>query len=658
MCGIGFIFNNNNLPPAERALEAMVKALYHRGPDAQNHTIVGPAGLAHTRLSIVDLKAGGQPMTCHDGRLTIVFNGEIYNFAQLREELAKQGARFNTHSDTEVILQLYDRLGADCVKRLRGMFSFAIYDKQEQRLFVARDRFGIKPLFYHWNGSTLVGASEMKAIFASGVVEPEFNWQTLRNYFTYQFNVTPHTSFKEVIQLPPGYTLSIVRDSSPVLHQYWDIDFPVHEDYETLNDQQWTEKFEQAMDDAAISHMIGDVPIGAYLSGGIDSSTTAYLLKKHYPQTVQTFTMRFTNPNSDESPIARATAAQFGVPNHELIIDDERDGGFLDILEQAIYHSEQPQRMALEVPLFLLSELVQQDHYKVVYTGDGSDEILGGYDCYRQDYIRIWGNEKKNMRERRRYYLNEFKNNFAKDYLRTLWHLHRPKNQRQTIAQFGCYPAWYDFWHIMADMQDNLFTDEFAKATQHDNQMPDLLEQVRPHLEHRHPLNQSLYLEMKTRLPDWILWKTDRMTMAHGVEARVPFLDHPLVEMTTRMPPRMKLDFMNEKYVLRRMMMDRLPKQPHEFRKRAFYTPIREWFYTRNTSERIGQYLSTSALEESGIFRPKEVERIWQTLIKTGPTTGVDEYYQVMRMEWVLTLVLCIQILHSQYIKKNAICFQ
>lgn len=658
MCGISFIYYNNDKSPSAAALTAMVNALYHRGPDAQAQMIIGPAGLGHTRLSIVDISTGGQPMTTDDGRFTIVFNGEIYNYAPLRDELLQQGVMFHTHSDTEVILQLFSRNGKDCVSRLRGMFSFVIYDQQTKCLFIARDRFGIKPLFYHWNGTTLVGASEMKAIFASGLITPEFNLQTLRNYFTYQFNVTPYTCFKDVIQLPPGYTLSIEQNGEPVLHQYWDINYPVEGDHEELDDQQWINKFEQALDGAAISHMIGDVPIGAYLSGGIDSSTTAYLLNKHYPQAVQTFTMRFTNPNSDESAISRSTAAHLSVPNHELIVDDNREGGFLDILEQALYHVEQPQRLALEVPLFMLSELVQHNHYKVVYTGDGADEILGGYDCFRQDYIRIWGNQKQNMQQRRRYYLDEFKGNFAKQYLQLLWHLHRPKNQRRAIARFGCYPAWFDFWHIMHDMQGDLFTDEFAQATQHDQQMPELMEQIRPHLENRHPLNQSLYLEIKTRLPDWILWKTDRMSMAHGVEARVPFLDHPLVELTARMPPRMKLNFMDEKYVLRQVMLERLPKQPHAFRKRAFYTPIREWFYTHQSSDRIGQYLSTQALEESGIFRPAEVQRIWHTLLEITPPKTMDDYYHIMRLEWVLTLVLSIQILYSQFVKKNAICFQ
>ena len=391
MCGISFIFHSNyqtgNNPSINgktaqaAAIQAMNKALVHRGPDDQRYLCQDQVALGHTRLSIVDVRGGAQPMTTTDGRYSIVFNGEIYNYLDLREKLQKQGVEFQSQSDTEVILQLYVQQGAACVPLLRGMFSFAIYDAQHKSLFVARDRLGIKPCFYHWDGNTLIGASEMKAIFASGLVEPAFNLQTLRNYFTYQFNVTPYTCFKGVLQLPPGYTLNLTAGEQPVLSQYWDLEFPLESDVTEFSEQEWTAKFEIALDEAAESHMTGEVPIGAYLSGGIDSSTTTYLLKQHYPETVHTFTMRFLNPASDESELAHNTARHLQLPSHDLVIDDERPGGYLDVLEHALYHSEQPQRMALEVPLYMLSGLVQQKNYKVVYTGDGSDEIFGGYDC-------------------------------------------------------------------------------------------------------------------------------------------------------------------------------------------------------------------------------------------------------------------------------------
>ena len=658
MCGISFIFNSDGNKPAEQQVQAMVNALQHRGPDAQAIKIIGSAGLGHTRLSIVDLEAGAQPMISTDGRYVIVFNGEIYNFSELREQLIKQGSKFATHSDTEVILNLYARDGEKCVNQLRGMFSFAIHDSQDDTLFIARDRLGIKPLFYHWTGSTLVGASEIKAIFASGIVEPAFNLQSLRNYFSYQFDITPYTSFKDILQLPPGYTMKISSQGTPQLQQYWDLEFPLAGEEEQASEEQWAKKFADGLDDAAISHMIGDVPIGAYLSGGIDSSTTTYLLKQHYPQTVNTFTMRFLNPFSDESKISRNTAKHLGVPNHELEIDDKREGGYLDVLEHAIYHVEQPQRMLLDIPLFMLSDMVQQNNYKVVYTGDGADEIFGGYDAYRQNYIRLWGNQQKNMRQRRRYYLNEFKQNFSHDFLTQLWHQHSPKNQRRVTRRFGCYPVWNDFWHLLDDKQQGLFTDEFAEVTDHDHQMDELVEQMRPGIEGRDPLNQSLYIETRTRLPGWILWKTDRLCMSHGVEARVPFLDHPLVELTAQIPTNLKLNQMDEKYLLRKIMLPHMPEHPQTFKKRAFYTPIRQWLFAPENIEKTQCYLSSDAIADAGIFDTDSVTRVKDELLNTGYDLDMNGFYRVMQLEWVLTLVLSIQIMHFQFIKKNAPCFQ
>jgi asparagine synthase (glutamine-hydrolysing) len=657
MCGISFIFHSDGQAAQPSAIEAMINALVHRGPDAQHYSCLGPTALGHTRLSIVDVQGGAQPMSTPDGRFSIVFNGEIYNYHALRDKLQQQGVAFQTRSDTEVILQLFAQQGEACVPQLRGMFSFAIYDAQRKSLFVARDRFGIKPCFYHWDGSTLTGASEMKAIFASGLVQPAFNLQTLRNYFTYQFNITPYTCFQDVLQLPPGYTLTLAEGSQPRLNQYWDLDFPLQSD-DDYSEQEWTEKFETALHDAAASHMIGEVPIGAYLSGGIDSSTTTYLLKQHYPETVHTFTMRFLNPASDESELAHNTARHLQVPSHDLIIDDERPGGYLDVLEQALYHVEQPQRMALEIPLYLLSGLVEQQHYKVVYTGDGADEIFGGYDCYRQDYIRINGNHQADEEARINYYLSEYLNDFSADQLCLLADLHQNDEQARTIKRFGCYPAWYDFWHILQPLPGNLLTDAFAEATQHDQQMDELVAGMKPRISGRHVLNQSLYIETKTRLPDWILWKTDRMTMAHGVEARVPFLDHPLVELCAQMPTLLKLRYMDEKYVLRKVMTPRLPEHPYAYKKRAFYTPIREWLFTAEHVGQLDPYVSEAALRESNLFQPRAVAQLLQDLVAAPAPQDVDSYYAVMKKEWLLMLILSIQILYKQFIKKESLCFQ
>jgi asparagine synthase (glutamine-hydrolysing) len=656
MCGICFIHHADGRPAAPEGITRMVRTLSHRGPDAQHQVLRGNTALGHARLSIVDIAGGAQPMLSDDGRLALVFNGEIYNYRELRQALQAGGEMFRTESDTEVLLRLYQREGRACLSRLRGMFAFAVHDRESGTLLLARDRLGIKPLFYSWDGTTLSGASEIKALFAAGLVAPAFDPAAIRSYFRYQFSVPGHTPFQGVQELLPGHWLEIQAGGAPRTQAYWDIAFPRDGEYESEDESYWLQRFGEAMDEAAASHMIGDVPIGAYLSGGIDSSATTQLLRQHYPQTVQSFTIRFTNPANDESPLASAIAAHLDVPNQQLTVDDAHATDYLPALRDCIYHLEQPQRMAVDVPHFLLSGFVNAQHYKVVYTGDGADEILGGYDCYRQDALRDWGNRQKNFRARRRFYLEEYTKEFAEEHVRLLLALHRPKPQKATLRQFGFYPAWHDFWHILQDVGEPLFDTALRSAG--DDGFAACVEQLRPQVAGLHPLNQSLYLETKTRLPGWILWKSDRLSMAHSVEARVPFMDHPLVELAARVPPRLKLNGMDEKYILRKLVMPKLPAHPTSFKKRAFYTPIREWFFLPEKQAALAPYLSPQALAESGLFRPAVVQDYLARINAFGQPQNMNQYYAVMKMEWTLLLVLTIQMLHALYIKGEAPCFR
>lgn len=653
MCGITLIFRVDPRPPDRAQLERMNARLTHRGPDAQA-VFVGPhVGLGHTRLSIVDVAEGAQPMTTPDGRHTITFNGEIYNFAALRTALEQQGVRFRTHSDTEVVLWMYRTFGPQCLERLRGMFAFAVYDRDAKSIFIARDRLGIKPLFYHWTGSSLYAASEMKAIFASGDVPVSLNPESIRNYFTYQFSIAPNTPFSGVLELPPGHYMTLSAGGSPQLRQYWDLEFPRDQEYETDDEKYWTQSFLDGLESAAASHTIGDVPIGAYLSGGIDSATTTWLMTQVYEQPVHAFSIRFNNTELDESPIFRSIADHLDVIHSELELDDDQPDSWLPDLQACVYHLEQPQRMAVDIPHFLLSGLVQSCNYKVVYTGDGADEILGGYDCFRQDYMRLWGNEIVDPIARRNKYEQEYMQWFAREQVEMLWSLHAPAMQKRVIDKFHFYPVWYDFWNITADMLPGLFSDDFEHATRTPTQLETMLATLEPHVEGRHRINQSLYFETKTRLPGWILWKSDRLSMAHGVEARVPFMDHPLVELAARIPPDLKLNGMDEKYILKKVAAPHLPAHPQQFKKRAFYTPIREWFFTPRRIEELSAYFSQEALERTGIFNPATVERYRRQILSATAPTNSSEYYRVMKLEWVLMLVLTTQLLDEQFVRAN-----
>ncbi len=660
MCGITLCYHADGQQADEAIIRRMIKSLAHRGPDALTHIMRGPVSLGHTRLSIVDISEGDQPMLSDDERFALVFNGEIYNYQALRAELEKDGIPFKTHSDTEVVLRLFERDGLACVSALRGMFAFAVHDLATGHLHLVRDRLGIKPLFYHWDGDMLLAASEAKALFASGYIDAQLNPNAIRAYFRYQFAVSPQTLFQDIVELPPGHTLSLTAGGEPQLKQYWDLAFPQDDEYESLDEAFWSARFASALDDAAGTHIIGDVPIGAYLSGGIDSAATTHLLNTHTPTTatdkVQSYTIRFSNPANDESALAKNIADHLGVPNETILLDDAREAGFLAEFQQCLYHLEQPQRMALDVPHFMLSGLVQRNGQKVVFTGDGADEILGGYDCYRQDAMRIWGNQQKNSRQRRRYYLNEYRQNFADAHVRFLFEQHRPKKQRAVIRRFGCYPAWHDFWQILDDISAPLFSD--ALQTEDDAAMDALSENMRNNIEGLHPLNQSLYIETKTRLPGWILWKSDRLSMAHSVEARVPFMDHPLVELAARVPPGLKLNGMDEKYILRKVMMPHLPEHPSRFKKRAFYTPIRDWFFTAERQPELDKYLSPDALQKTGYFCADTVAGYLQQICDATHIETMDEYYALMKLEWVLLMVLSVQILHCLFVEREAACFQ
>lgn len=667
MCGICFVYRQNPLQQQARqagdasdsaVIARMVKALTHRGPDAQHHLLRGGVALGHTRLSIVDIRGGAQPMLSGDARYAIVYNGEIYNYLALRAELEQQGVLFNSHSDTEVILNLFIRDGASSVSRLRGMFAFAIHDSVTNELFVARDRLGIKPLVYHWDGATLYGASEVKSLFASGEVAPQFNPQSLRNFFTYQFNIAPHTLFAGVVELAPGHTMTLSPGKPLQIECYWDLHFPREGEYEDLSEEQWLGEFDHVLQESVRSHMIGEVPIGSYLSGGVDSATTTYWLQQSAEQDVQAFTIRFSNSANDEYPITSGIADHIGVDLHELYMDDQQTEDYLDVLVEAMYSVEQPQRMALDIPLLMLSKRVSENQFKVVYTGEGADEILGGYDCFRQDYIRQWGNEKGGQEARLRYYLDEFGNDFAHDYLQMLARLHEPAQQQKVVSQFGCYPVWYDFWQVLEEASEGIFSDDFlAHSAGHQEQMEQLITTLKPKLEGLHPLNQSLYLETKTRLPGWILWRADRLAMANGVEARVPFLDHKLVELAAKVPPALKLNGLDEKYILRKLMLPKLPEHPTVYKKRAFYTPIREWFFTPQKADQISRFLSEDKVRGAGIFDPQTVTRLLRELLDLPPPPNGNAYYRAMQQEWVLFSILTVQILHELFINKTARCF-
>lgn len=650
MCGIAIILKHDGSTPEAWRAHAMLQALAHRGPDAAHLFSHRGVTLAHTRLSIVDIHGGKQPMQTADGQLAIAYNGEIYNYQSLRKSLSTGSVAFRTQSDTEVVLEVFREFGVKSVAKLRGMFAFVVHDRISGELFLARDRLGIKPLYYYNDDQAFVAASEIKAILASGLVKPELDRASIKNYFTYQFAIAPHTPFAHIFELPPAYTLRIAAGAKPRLERYWDISFPQAGDYESMDEGYWAPRFADAFQDAVASHAIGDVAIGSYLSGGIDSCSVTRLLADIQPK-VQTFSIGFENTDYDESPQYRAIAQSMGLANAELRLQDTRPQGYLDDLVQCIYHLEQPQRMAVDIPHYLLSGLVSANHHKVVYTGDGADEVLAGYDCFRQDNMRLWSNGAFKSMFRRWRYFHQYTRYFSRDHMHLLLSLHGRDAQRQTLDRFGFYPAWHDFWQITRKQRAGIMRDD--AAIDGEAQMDALVAGMQSQLAGRDAINQSLYFEMKTRLPGWILWKGDRLSMAHGVEARLPFLDHPLVELIAQMPPHMKLNGLNEKHILKQHMTTRLPTVPNAYKKRGFYTPISAWFFTADRMDELQPYLSREALIEADLFDPDHVQALQRELQGMASPTDMNAGYRLTQLEWVLFTVLTTQILHHVYIEKN-----
>ena len=382
MCGIAGVLNLDQEPADPERTVAMAALLTHRGPDAAACVADGPAALAHTRLSIVDIAGGAQPMSTADGALIITFNGEIFNHPELRDELSSLGRRFTTRSDTEVILQAYAEWGEDCVTHLNGQWAFAIWDSRRRQLFLSRDRMGIRPLYYTTHGDRFLFASEIKALFAAGA-PAQIDSIALAQLFTFWVTIPPRTIFKGVQQLPPGCSM-VVRDRTVTVRKYWDLDFS-YDDDRRISEDEYAAELMDVLVDATRIRLRADVPVGAYLSGGLDSSAVALLATKFASTTLDTFSIAFDSGEFDERTFQEQAARHLGTRHHVLCCSPEEiAGAFSDV----VWHAESPLLRTAPSPMFLLSKTVRDKGYKVVLSGEGADEVLGGYDIFKEAKVR------------------------------------------------------------------------------------------------------------------------------------------------------------------------------------------------------------------------------------------------------------------------------
>jgi asparagine synthase (glutamine-hydrolysing) len=618
----------------------MIERIRHRGPDAQTVQACGSVGLAHARLSIIDLETGAQPMRSVDGTTVIVFNGEIYNYIELRNELVRRGHRFRTQSDTETILAAYGEYGERCVERFNGQFSFAIWDEARRTLFCSRDRLGKKPFYYARPSGVFVFGSEMKAVLTHPSVPRALDLRALDQILTFWCPVPPRTIFTGVNELPPGHTLTL-RDGNVSVKPYWQLHYELETNARTEVD--YAEELRALLVDAVRLRMLrSDVPVGAYLSGGIDSTVITSMIRRYTDVPLKTFSVSFEDPEFDESRFQREAVAYLGLADHHEALCRAEDIGraFPDV----IWHTEQPIVRTAPAPLFLLSRLVREQDYKVVLTGEGSDEMLGGYDIFKEAKVRRFLAAQPQSRSRPRLlkrlypYMPAIQSQ-SPEYLQAFFRA-RPADLSSPF--FSHLPRW----ELTSKTKMFLSPDARTELNGY-RALDELADQLPAAYSGWDGFCQAQYLESTGLLPGYILAaQGDRVQMAHSVEGRCPFLDYRIAEFAARLPPTVKMRVLNEKYLLKRATADlippslqRRPKQPY----RSMDVPsFFDAAARRSRFEYVEALLSEKALRDTGLFSPDAVMRLVDKA-RDGTVIGVKD-------SMALVAILSTQLTVAQFV--------
>lgn len=594
MCGItGFISTDADRSVDERSrlLDRMCNSIVYRGPDEQGTLVKGRAALGMRRLSIIDIKTGQQPIFNEDGNLAIVFNGEIYNFREVRVELEKLGHRFRTNSDTEVIVHAFEEFGEGCLEKLRGMFAFAIWDESAQSLFVARDRVGKKPLFYSITADgTFVFGSELKTLLVHGGVKREVDLSALDAYLSFGYVPEEFCILKDVHKLPPGCFLEF-RDGVVRTQRYWDFDLtgPRVE----RSEEEWTDELRRKIREAVEVRLISEVPLGAFLSGGVDSSSIVGIMAEFSARPVKTFSIGFREDSFDELKYARIAARHFGTEHHEFVVTPD----LFDLIGETARHFDEPYADQSALPTFLLSRMARE-HVTVVLSGDGGDELFAGYERYvidqaRRRYAQIPRFFREHVLRRasvampQRSRGKNFLYNISLDpidrYIDSISAFNAPGKKRLYSAEFRSKLNG-------AGSAAELMFAKFSRAVGKED-----------------PTGRLLYLDSKTYLPGDILTKVDRMTMANSLEARVPLLDHELIELVGKIPSRLKLNGGETKYIFKKAMAGLVPDEILYREKQGFGVPIGQWINDQ-LRDRINDTLADKRTYERGYFDRQFIE--------------------------------------------------
>jgi asparagine synthase (glutamine-hydrolysing) len=601
MCGIAGIIDYNSNEDYTPLLSRMLGSIRHRGPDSFGIYSDRFANLASTRLSIIDLSTGDQPIHNEDKTVWVVLNGEIFNYPELRKELQNKGHEFYTATDTEVLVHLYEEYGYDFLNMLNGQYALAIWDYKKESLLLGRDRVGIHPLFYHYANRRLVFGSEIKSIFMDSLINRSINIRALSDIFTCWTPVSPDTVFKGIKQLPPAH-YAIFSKHGMDIKRYWDFSY----NEESVSDRTLDETIEELnvlLKDAIRIRLRADVPVGAYLSGGLDSTFTTSLVKKYFNNELKTFSVSFSDSRFDEAKF-QEQAVRALETDHKIVKCHENDIG--EIYPDIIWHAEVPLLRTGPAPLFQLSRLVRNNNFKVVLTGEGADEFFAGYNIFKEDRIRrFWAKEPESeirpllLKKLYPYIFsddgkaNAFHRAFFKKYL--------------TDTDNSAYSHLLR-WNNTSSVK-NFFSDDLR------NQTGDLESFVTrytmslpPDYKSWAPLSRAQYIEASLFLSNYLLSSQgDRMAMGNSVEGRFPFLDHRVIEFASRIPPRFRLNGLTEKFILKKAASNVIPDELRDRPKQPYRAPIVSCFMGKNSPDYVKELLSEKMIVEKGYFDPKRV---------------------------------------------------
>lgn len=633
MCGInGIAALSTQTKISERDVRSMLSSLRHRGPDGSGIYLDSNQriGLGHTRLSIIDLAGGAQPMHNEDQTVWVTFNGEIFNYIELRKTLLKEGHNFHTQSDTEVIVHAYEQYGDDFVQHLNGQFAIALWDCNRQRLLLVRDRVGILPLFYTRQGDRLLFASEIKALLPQLSEAPSISPVALDQIFTFWAPRSPNTLFEDIFEVQPGHML-VVENGCLRESIYWDWRFPEQGDYHQGSDVDLAEQLYDLLADATSIRLRADVPVGAYLSGGLDSSALVALIRRHSDAPLKTFSIGFEEQSLDESAFQKHIIEHLGVENSRIFCQNR------DIAEDfpaTIFHTETTILRTAPTPMRQLSGLVRASGYKVVLTGEGADEALGGYDLFKEAKIRqFWArhpqSEWRPLLLKALYPYLETSGAQAKTYLRKYYSIGLDNPDQ---PGFSHLTRWF------TTSQCKVFFSQELNAKLREDAVTRLTERLPTEFGRWHSLNRAQYLEAKTLMGDYLLCSQgDRMLMSNSVEGRFPFLDHRVIEFANRLNPRLKMRALNEKYLFKQAMKNQLPRQILERHKQPYRAPDIPAFFSAHPPAYVDDLLSEEKLKRYGYFDAQKVG----FLLKKARRGSSIAYKDNMALVGVLSTQLC-----------------